>query len=227
MRGARAPRDAVARQGEDHRPRAMRGQVRGQLERRGAGVRTLAEERRGRADARAIEVEVGARDGLDPHEVATRRPTALVDREERFAEYWRGLAGARAGRRADGGRAPRHAVPGVVPAAEASCARARADRASCRCEAELSGGELALSGRIDLVLGRSRSSSSPCGPPARDRPEDRRRLPRVRRGHAVLRADHDAAFRRAALPRRVVVPREGGVAGRRRREDSCSTRRTG
>ena len=38
---------------------------------------------------KAIEVDVGARDGLDPHQVATTAAERLTEREERFAEFWR------------------------------------------------------------------------------------------------------------------------------------------
>ncbi|MBA3691452.1 MAG: hypothetical protein H0W82_08590, partial [Actinobacteria bacterium] len=42
---------------------------------------------------RAIEVEVGSRDELDPHAVAARAADRLVENEARFAEYWRTLSG--------------------------------------------------------------------------------------------------------------------------------------
>ena len=41
---------------------------------------------------RAIEVDVGARGRLDAHAMAEIAVDRMVEREERFAEYWRGLA---------------------------------------------------------------------------------------------------------------------------------------
>ena len=41
---------------------------------------------------KAIEVEVGARDGMDPHEVAQVAVGRVLEREERFADYWRELS---------------------------------------------------------------------------------------------------------------------------------------
>jgi PD-(D/E)XK nuclease superfamily len=82
---------------------------------------------------RAVEVEVGARDGLGPHEIAEIAADRLVEREERFAEYWNGFQGSfpplKALRRE------------LTPISEMPV------------KAELLGGALILSGRIDLVLG--------------------------------------------------------------------------
>ena len=41
---------------------------------------------------KAIEVEVGARDGMDPHEVAQVAVGRVLDREDRFVEYWSELS---------------------------------------------------------------------------------------------------------------------------------------
>ena len=41
---------------------------------------------------KAIEVEVGARDGMDPHEIAQVAVGRVLEREERFGEYWRELS---------------------------------------------------------------------------------------------------------------------------------------
>ena len=101
---------------------------------------------------KAIEVEVGAREGMDPHEVAQVAVDRVLEREERFADYWRELSVCRTRRRVDGDRPAGDAVPGHVPAAEAAPSRARThQRAAVR--AELLGGDLVLSGQIDLVLG--------------------------------------------------------------------------
>ena len=43
---------------------------------------------------KAIEVDVGARDGMDPHEIATTAAERLSEREERFAEFWREQTGS-------------------------------------------------------------------------------------------------------------------------------------
>ena len=40
---------------------------------------------------KAIEVEVGARDGMDAHEIAQVAVGRVLEREERFGEYWREL----------------------------------------------------------------------------------------------------------------------------------------
>ena len=43
---------------------------------------------------KAIEVQVGARDGMDPHEMAQVAVGRVLEREERFGEYWRELSRA-------------------------------------------------------------------------------------------------------------------------------------
>src|SRR5918994_4527426 len=42
---------------------------------------------------KAIEVDIGARDGLEAHAIAVTAAERLTEREERFAEYWRGPPG--------------------------------------------------------------------------------------------------------------------------------------
>jgi hypothetical protein len=101
---------------------------------------------------KAIEVEAGAREALDPHEVAGRASERLCDREERFSEYWRDL---------DGPKRDEHlmeVVRGVTlfqasfpPLHELRRELAPVTELSAR--AELREGALVLSGRIDLVLG--------------------------------------------------------------------------
>ena len=175
---------------------------------------------------KAIEVEVGARDGMDPHEIAQVAVGRVLEREERFGEYWRELVGRRAGRRPHGGRAAGDAVPGVVPAVEAACGASSRRSASCGCAPSCSAATWCSPGR----------STSCSGVPDRLEPNRATRLvvdlktgsalSRVRRGHALLRPRHDAAVRGAAVPSGLAVPRERHVAGRgRHRGDPAACRR--
>jgi hypothetical protein len=101
---------------------------------------------------KAIEVDVGARDGLDPHAVAAIAADRLCDREERFAEFWRGLAAA------DQDELLMDVVRKVT-LFQASfpplrdLRREMAPVTELGLRAELLGGELTLSGKVDLVLG--------------------------------------------------------------------------
>ena len=101
---------------------------------------------------KAIEVEVGSRNGLDPHQLAGVAADRLVDREERFAEYWRELSApeqddllmdvVRKITLFDGSFPPlRDLRRQLAPATELPM------------RAELSGGALVLSGKVDLLLG--------------------------------------------------------------------------
>jgi hypothetical protein len=101
---------------------------------------------------RAIEVEVGAREELDAHSIAAIAADRLVEREERFAEYWRGLEPTvqdevlmEVVRRVTMFQASfpplKELRRELTPIPEMSV------------KAELLGGALVLSGRIDLVLG--------------------------------------------------------------------------
>jgi hypothetical protein len=102
---------------------------------------------------RAIEVVVGAREPLDPHAAALTAATRTADKEERFAEYWRELSGpeqddllmevARRTVLFEGSFPPlRDLRRDLAPIAELSM------------KAELLGGSLVVSGKVDLVLGR-------------------------------------------------------------------------
>jgi hypothetical protein len=101
---------------------------------------------------RAVEVDMASREVLDPQgaaEVAARR---LVDREERFADHWSALpivdqdeALVEAARLLTLLRA---SFPPVR-----DLRRALAPISELRVRAELLGGELVVSGQIDLVLG--------------------------------------------------------------------------
>jgi hypothetical protein len=101
---------------------------------------------------RAIEVVVGAREPLDAHTAAELAATRTVDKEERFAEFWRGLSGPdrddilmEVVRRTilfEGSFPPlRELRRELSPATELSI------------RADLLGGTLVLSGKPDLLLG--------------------------------------------------------------------------
>jgi len=101
---------------------------------------------------KAIEVDIGARDSLGAHATAVTAAERLSEREERFAEYW----GARTGPERD------ELLMDVVrkvslfqgsfpPLRELR--REMAPVTELPVKAQLLGGDLTLSGRIDLVLG--------------------------------------------------------------------------
>jgi len=102
---------------------------------------------------RAIEVVVGARDPLEPHDAASIAATRTADREERFAEYWRDLGPpdqddllmevARRTALFEGSFPPlRDLRRELAPLVELPM------------KAELLGGSLVVSGKVDLVIGR-------------------------------------------------------------------------
>lgn len=102
---------------------------------------------------RAIQSDVGARDELDVHALAAHAGARLVEEDGRFAEYWRELDPL----------GQDEVVMEVVRRLElfrASFPPLRPLRDELRpipelsVRAELLGGALVLSGRIDLVLGR-------------------------------------------------------------------------
>jgi hypothetical protein len=101
---------------------------------------------------KAIEVEVGSRDELDPHSVGAIAAERLREQEPRFDEYWRELG------------SPEQddilmEVVRRVTLFQASfpplkeLRRELAPISELRMKAELLGGDLVLSGQIDLVLG--------------------------------------------------------------------------
>jgi PD-(D/E)XK nuclease superfamily len=101
---------------------------------------------------KAIEVEVGSRDPLDPHAVADVALGRVLEREERFQEYWGALTGperdevlmdvARRVTLFDATFPPlKELRSNLAPVAE------------LRVRSELLGGDVVLSGQIDLVLG--------------------------------------------------------------------------
>jgi len=101
---------------------------------------------------KAIEVEVGAREGADPHALAAAAADRLVEKEERFAEFWRERTAL------DQDDLLMQAVRGLTlfqgsfpPLRDLRRELAPATEAGMR--AELLGGALVLSGKIDLLLG--------------------------------------------------------------------------
>jgi hypothetical protein len=101
---------------------------------------------------KAIEVEVGSRDGVDPHTLATAAADRLVEKEERFAEFWRERSSL------EQDDLLMQAVRGLTlfqgsfpPMRELRRELAPSTEAGMR--AELLGGALVISGKIDLLLG--------------------------------------------------------------------------
>jgi hypothetical protein len=101
---------------------------------------------------RAIEVVVGAREPLDPHTAAELAAARTVEKEERFAEYWRGLS------EADRDDILMEVVRRTIlfegsfpPLRELRRELSPATELSIR--AELLGGALVVSGKLDLLLG--------------------------------------------------------------------------
>ncbi len=174
---------------------------------------------------KAIEVEVGAREGMDPHEIAQVAVGRVLEREERFAEYWGGLTVSEQDdtlmevvRRV---ALFQGSFPPLKP-----LRRELSPISELRVRAELLGGDLVLSGQIDLVLGL----------PDRLEPNRATRLVvDLKTGSAYPEFAEDMRFyalvmtlavRRAALPGGVAVPRERYVAGRGRdRGDPAARRR--
>jgi hypothetical protein len=102
---------------------------------------------------RAIEVLVGAREPLDPHAAALLAAARTADKEERFAEFWRASTPAdqddilmEVARRTalfEGSFPPlRELRRDLAPLAELPM------------KAELLGGSLVVSGKVDLCIGR-------------------------------------------------------------------------
>jgi PD-(D/E)XK nuclease superfamily len=100
----------------------------------------------------AIEVDVGARAALDPHAISSIAADRLVAREERFADFWR----TRSALEQD---EVLMEVVRRITLFQASFPPLRdlrrevAPVTELLCRAELLGGALTISGKIDLVLG--------------------------------------------------------------------------
>ncbi len=100
----------------------------------------------------AIEVDVGAREALDPHTIATIAAERLATREERFAEFWRTRSGvAQDEILMDVVRKVTQFQGSFPPLRELR--RETAPVTELLFKAELLGGDLTLSGKVDLVLG--------------------------------------------------------------------------
>lgn len=101
---------------------------------------------------KAIEVDVGARDGMSPHEVARVAVARVIEREERFGEYWGGLSSS------EQDDAVMEVVrritlfQGSFPPLK-PLRRELAPISELRVRVELLGGDVVLSGQIDLVVG--------------------------------------------------------------------------
>ena len=173
---------------------------------------------------KAIEVEVGARDGMDPHEIAQVAVGRVLEREERFGEYWRELSVSEqddalmeVARRVT---LFQGSFPPLKP-----LRRELSPISELRVRAELLGGDLVLSGQIDLVL----------GVPDRLEPNRATRLvvdlktgsayPEFAEDMRFYALRDDAAVRGASLPRGVALPRERNLAGRGRHRRAPAARR--
>jgi PD-(D/E)XK nuclease superfamily len=102
---------------------------------------------------RAIEVLVGARDDLDPHEVASLAAIRTAEREERFREYWRDLPRAEQEDLLMEVARRTLLFEGSFPPLR-ELRRELAPTAEVPIKAELLGGSLVVSGKVDLMLGR-------------------------------------------------------------------------
>jgi PD-(D/E)XK nuclease superfamily len=101
---------------------------------------------------RAIEVVVGAREPLDPHTTVDLAVRRTVDKEERFAEYWRGIsAPERDEIQMEVVRRTILFEASFPPLRELRRELAPATELPVR--AELLGGSLVVSGKLDLLLG--------------------------------------------------------------------------
>jgi hypothetical protein len=101
---------------------------------------------------KAIEVDVGARDGLDPHAIASAAAERLAEREERFAEYWRERTGAEQDELLMDVVRKVTLFQGSFPPLR-ELRREMAPVTELPIKVQLLGGDLTVSGKIDLVLG--------------------------------------------------------------------------
>ena len=101
---------------------------------------------------KAVEVEVGARDGMDPHEIAAVAVERVLEREERFGEYWRELTSTEQDDALMEVVRRMTLFQGSFPPLK-PIRRELSPISELRVRAELLGGDLVLSGQIDLVLG--------------------------------------------------------------------------
>jgi hypothetical protein len=101
---------------------------------------------------KAIEVEVGSREPLEPHAVAALAAQRVVEREERFSEYWRELGAPEQDEILMTVVRQVTLFQGTFPPLK-DLRRELSPVTELRAKAELLGGDLVLSGQIDLVLG--------------------------------------------------------------------------
>jgi len=101
---------------------------------------------------KAVEVEVGGREELDPHSVAAIAAERLVEREARFAEFWRGRTAVEQDELLMDAVRRLTLFRGTFPPLR-TMRKELAPVSELPAKAELLGGALVLSGRIDLVLG--------------------------------------------------------------------------
>jgi hypothetical protein len=101
---------------------------------------------------KAIEVEVGSRDALDPHQIAQVAAARLVEKEERFAEFWRERSAPEQDDLLMEVVRKLTLFKGTFPPLR-ELRRQLAPATEMGMRAELLGGALVLSGKIDLLLG--------------------------------------------------------------------------
>jgi PD-(D/E)XK nuclease superfamily len=101
---------------------------------------------------KAIEVDVGARDGMDPHAIAATAAARLTEREERFAEFWREQSGSEQDELLMEVVRKVTLFQGSFPPLR-ELRREMAPITELPVKAQLLGGALTLSGKVDLVLG--------------------------------------------------------------------------
>ncbi len=101
---------------------------------------------------KAIEVDIGARDDGDPHAIAVTAAARLAEREERFAEFWREQSGSEQDDLLMEVVRKVTLFQGSFPPLR-ELRREMAPITELPVKAQLLGGALTLSGKIDLVLG--------------------------------------------------------------------------
>jgi hypothetical protein len=102
---------------------------------------------------RAIEVAVGARDALDPHEIALLAATRIAEREERFGEFWREMSRPEQDDLLMEVARRTVLFEGSFPPLR-ELRRELAPTVEVPMKAMLLGGSLVVSGKVDLMLGR-------------------------------------------------------------------------
>jgi PD-(D/E)XK nuclease superfamily len=103
---------------------------------------------------KAVEVDAGSREPLGPHEVADLAVERIVEREERFGDYWADLSGPKRDDAVMEVVRRMTLFQGTFPPLR-ELRRQLAPVSEMKLRAELLGGDLVLSGQIDLVLGRA------------------------------------------------------------------------